>query len=277
MDPDAKLIALNKSEPTTMVGFQQLFGANLSHVETQSMPISMTVARKLRDWILGEDKLATFPTAVLLVFVALWKIEKACTSVLRVLLWPFKRKDPREEVLHFQRATGMGDNLAFAAIDLYIAQKLGYKKRRAMSKASRQLAQPSATRLSGGLGKRQMMPQAALNSGQPLPLGGQAGQPNRHCFRHRMLVDWRDFDSFYLVKEPKRKEARDLFQLLFDVAPGKHKIEVLTTSMIDPAKHKLVVGEQSSAHTLSLARTITLAPALALTLAKTNTPIWNEP
>ena len=87
-----------------------------------------------------------------------------------------------------------------------------------------------------------------------------------------MLVDWRDFDSFYLVKEPKRKEARDLFQLLFDVAPGKHKIEILTTSMIDPAKHKLVVGEQSSAHTLSLTRTSTLAPAQALTLAKTNTP-----
>ena len=87
-----------------------------------------------------------------------------------------------------------------------------------------------------------------------------------------MLVDWRDFDSFYLVKEPKRKEARDLFQLLFDVAPGKHKIEILTTSMIDPAKHKLVVGEQSSAHTLSLTRTSTLAPAQALTLAKTNMP-----
>jgi len=149
--PRHKLIALNKSEPT-MVGFQALFGANLSHVETQSMPVSMTIARKLRDWILGDDKLATFPTAVLLVFVALWKIEKACTSVLRVLLWPFKRNDLRDEVLHFQRATGMGDNLAFAAIDLYIAQKLGYKKRRAMLKAGRQLALPSATRLSGGLG-----------------------------------------------------------------------------------------------------------------------------
>jgi len=83
-----------------------------------------------------------------------------------------------------------------------------------------------------------------------------------------MLVDWRDFDSFYLVKEPNHKEARDLFQLLFDVAPGKHKIEILTTSMIDPAKHKLVVGEQSSTHALSLARTITLALALALTLAQ---------
>ena len=83
-------------------------------------------------------------------------------------------------------------------------------------------------------------------------------------------MDWRDFDSFYLVKEPKRKEARDLFELLFDVAPGKHKIEIMTTSMIDPAKHKLVVGEQSSPHTLSLARTATLSPALALTLAKSN-------
>ena len=65
-----------------MVSFQKLFGANLSHVETQSMPVSMTVARKLRDWILGDDKLATFPTVVLLAFVALWKIEKACTSLL---------------------------------------------------------------------------------------------------------------------------------------------------------------------------------------------------
>ena len=83
-------------------------------------------------------------------------------------------------------------------------------------------------------------------------------------------MDWRDFDSFYLVKEPKRKEARDLFELLFDVAPGKHKIEIMTTSMIDPAKHKLVVGEQSSPHTLSLALTATLDPALALTLAKSN-------
>ena len=117
-----------------MVGFQALFGANLSHVETQSMPVSMTVARKLRDWILGDDNLATFPTVVLLFFVALWKVEKACTSVLRVLLWPFTRSDPREEVLHFQRATGMGDNLAFAAIDLYIAQKLGYKKHGSMVK-----------------------------------------------------------------------------------------------------------------------------------------------
>jgi len=135
-----------------MVSFQKLFGANLSHVETQSMPVSMTVARKLRDWILGDDKLATFPTVVLLAFVALWKIEKACTSLLRVLLWPFKRSDPREEVLHFQRATGMGDNLAFAAIDLYIAEKLGYKKQHAMSKSSRQLAQPPPTWLSGGPG-----------------------------------------------------------------------------------------------------------------------------
>ena len=135
-----------------MVSFQKLFGANLSHVETQSMPVSMTVARKLRDWILGDDKLATFPTVVLLAFVALWKIEKACTSLLRVLLWPFERSDPREEVLHFQRATGMGDNLAFAAIDLYIAEKLGYKKQHAMSKSSRQLAQPPPTWLSGGPG-----------------------------------------------------------------------------------------------------------------------------
>ena len=46
-----------------------------------------------------------------------------------------------------------------------------------------------------------------------------------------MLVDWRDFDSFYLVMDPARKEARDLFELLFDVAPGEQKIEVLTTSM----------------------------------------------
>ena len=145
-------IALDKSDPRAMVSFQKLFGANLSHVETQSMPVSMTVARKLRDWILGDDKLATFPTVVLLAFVALWKIEKACTSLLRVLLWPFKRSDPREEVLHFQRATGMGDNLAFAAIDLYIAEKLGYKKQHAMSKSSRQLAQPPPKWLSGGPG-----------------------------------------------------------------------------------------------------------------------------
>ena len=53
-----------------------------------------------------------------------------------------------------------------------------------------------------------------------------------------MLVDWRDFDSFYLVKEPNHKEARDLFQLLFDVAPGKHKIEILTATV--DAKSQLI-------------------------------------
>ena len=122
-----------------------LFGANLSFLATQSMPVSMTVARKLRDLILGDQPRANFPTAVLLVFVALWKIEAACTSVIRVLLKPFKRTDPREEVLHFQRATGMGDNLAFAAIDLYIAQKLGYKKLLTMSKASWQRLRPAGS------------------------------------------------------------------------------------------------------------------------------------
>ncbi len=166
-----------------MLGFR----GSLAFLATTSRPIATAVAAKLRDLFLDpvNKPQATFSTPTLLFIVALWKVEAAVTSTIQRLLWPFRAVDNREEVLHFQRCTGMGDNIAFAAIDVYLAQKLGYKK---------------------------------------------------------LLVDWRDLDGFYLVKDPAQKEPRDLFELLFDVVPGTERPEILTRSQIDPAKHRLVVG-----------------------------------